>query len=101
MQDLVDVLKETTNILTNTHFAASINNYKSSIKKVVTQCLLNDVSTPCLGESIQFFNGIKTANSSANIIQAQRDYFGAHTYKRIDDDGVKSHHTNWKPQPNQ
>ncbi|WP_203460641.1 NADP-dependent phosphogluconate dehydrogenase [Lacinutrix sp. WUR7] len=96
MEELVIVFKETTNILTNTQLIASIKQYRPSAKKVVSQCILNDITAPCLGESIPFFNGITTANSSANILQAQRDYFGAHTYKRTDDDGVKSHHTIWK-----
>ena len=95
METLVEVFKETTNILTNPEVIFSIKEYKASAKKVVSQCVLNDVTASCLSESIQFLNGITTVNSSANIIQAQRDYFGAHTYKRIDDDGVKSHHTNW------
>jgi 6-phosphogluconate dehydrogenase len=95
MEDLVAVFKDTTNILTNLQLKESIDKYKPAAKKVVSQCVLNDITAPCLGESIQFFNGITTAYSSANIIQAQRDYFGAHTYKRIDDDGVKKHHTNW------
>lgn len=96
MQDLVEVFKETTNILTNAQFSELINKYKSSIKKVVSESVLTDVSVPCLGESIQFFNGITTVYSSANIIQAQRDYFGAHTYQRLDDDSGKNYHTNWK-----
>jgi 6-phosphogluconate dehydrogenase len=96
MEELVSVFKETSNILTNTQLIASIKEYKASAKKVVSQCILNDITTPSLGESIHFFNGITTENSSANILQAQRDYFGAHTYKRIDDDGLKSHHTIWK-----
>ncbi|GHC53995.1 NADP-dependent phosphogluconate dehydrogenase [Ulvibacter litoralis] len=95
MQDLVDVFKNTTNILTDTQFSEGINKYKPSVKKVVSQSVLNDISVPCLGESIQFFNGITTAYSSANIIQAQRDYFGAHTYQRLDDDSGKNYHTNW------
>ena len=96
MEDLVVVFKDTSNILTNLQLIDFINQYKPAAKKVVSQCVLNDITAPCLGESIQFFNGITTAYSSANIIQAQRDYFGAHTYKRIDDDDVKNHHTNWK-----
>lgn len=95
MEALVEVFKETTNILTDSQLMASIKHYKPSVKKVVSQCVLNDITASCLGESIHFFNGITTVDSSANIIQAQRDYFGAHTYKRNDDDGVKSHHTIW------
>ena len=95
MEDLVDVFKETTNILTNKKLIATINQYKHSAKKVVSQAVLNDITIPSLGESLQFLNGISTEISSANIIQAQRDYFGAHTYKRTDDDSGKNHHTNW------
>jgi 6-phosphogluconate dehydrogenase len=95
MKDLVDVLKETENILTHKRIIELIKQYRSSVKKVVSQCVLNDFTTPCLSESIQFLNGITTINSSANIIQAQRDYFGAHTYQRKDDDSEENHHTNW------
>ena len=96
MQDLVVALKETNNIIMHTYFMEQIYQYNESVKKVVSQCVLNDINTPCLSESLQFFYGITTANSSANIIQAQRDFFGAHTYQRIDDDSMKNHHTNWK-----
>ena len=96
MQDLVEVFKDTTNILTNAELIKTINQYKPSAKKVVSQCILNDLTTPALGEAIQFLNGITTAYASANIIQAQRDYFGAHTYQRLDEDTLKSYHTNWQ-----
>ncbi len=96
MQDLVEVLKETKNILAHQCFIELVNEYKTSAKKVVSQCILNDIVSSCLSESVQFFYGITTANSSANIIQAQRDYFGAHTYQRVDDNSMKHYHTKWK-----
>lgn len=95
MQDLVEIFKTTTNMLTNPEMIQRINQYKPSAKKVVSECLLNDLTTPALSEAIQFLNGITTEYASANIIQAQRDYFGAHTYQRIDDASGKSYHTNW------
>ncbi|WP_255513263.1 NADP-dependent phosphogluconate dehydrogenase [Lutibacter sp. Hel_I_33_5] len=95
MKELVEVLKNTTNILTNQELINTLNIYKPSIKKLVSACVLNDLSVPSLSESIQFFNGITNPNSNANVIQAQRDYFGAHTYQRIDDASGKSYHTNW------
>ncbi|MCL4147953.1 UNVERIFIED_CONTAM: hypothetical protein GTU68_020126 [Idotea baltica] len=95
MEQLVDVFIDTTNILTNPQIIDIVNSYKPSVKKVVSECVLNDVVVPALGESVQFLNGITTAYASANIIQAQRDYFGAHTYQRLDDASGKSHHTNW------
>lgn len=95
MQDLVEVFKDTTNILTNPQIIAIVNQYKPSAKKVVTECILKDLTTPALGEALQFLNGITTVYASANVIQAQRDYFGAHTYQKLDDETLKSYHTNW------
>ncbi|MCL6295726.1 NADP-dependent phosphogluconate dehydrogenase [Jejuia spongiicola] len=95
MENLVEIFKSTTNILTNSQIIDLLNQYKPAAKKVVSQCVLNDIVTPALAEAIQFLNGITTPYTSANIIQAQRDYFGAHTYQRIDDDSAENHHTNW------
>ena len=95
MEELVEVFKTTSNILTDSHLITLINHYKPSSKKVVSQCILNEITIPALGEAVQFFNGITTKYASANIIQAQRDYFGAHTYQRLDDAFGKSYHTNW------
>lgn len=95
MEELVDVFKETSNILTNSKIIEILNRNRPSIKNVVSQCLLNDIVTPALSESAQFLNGITIEYSSANIIQAQRDCFGAHTYKMLDDKSGKSYHSNW------
>jgi 6-phosphogluconate dehydrogenase len=96
MQDLVNVFKNTSNILTDKTIINTLLELKPSIKKVASQSILSDFSTPAICEAIQFFNGITTKYASANIIQAQRDYFGAHTYQRLDDVSEKNHHTNWK-----
>ena len=96
MQDLVETLKHDANILTNTKLIDCVNQYKSAAKKVVLQSLLSDIATPALSEAVQFLTGITIAYSSANIIQAQRDFFGAHTYKRLDDESGKSYHTIWE-----
>ena len=96
MVELVEVLKKSNSILSNKSIIKQIKVLKPSANKVVAQCVLNEITIPCLSESVNFFNGYTTANSSANLIQAQRDYFGAHTYQRIDDDSGKLYHTNWK-----
>lgn len=96
MQELVAVFKTTSNLLTDSKISTHLKQYKPSIKQVVSQALQNDLSTPALSEALQFFNGITTAYASANVIQAQRDFFGAHTYKRLDDNSDKSYHTNWE-----
>ena len=96
MVELISVLKEDDNILTHKSIIEQVKALKPSINKVVSECVLNELAVSCLSESVQFLNGYATADSSANIIQAQRDYFGAHTYQRTDDDSGKFHHTNWK-----
>jgi len=95
MEDLVEVFKSATNILISPNIIDRVNQYKPSAKKVISQCILNDVTTPALSEALQFLNGITNEYSSANIIQAQRDYFGAHTYQRLDDQTGKNYHTVW------
>ena len=47
------------------------------------------------GSALAFYDGYRTANGSANLIQAQRDYFGAHTYERVDRPRGQWFHTNW------
>ena len=96
MVDLISVLKEDDNILKNKSIIEQVKKLKPSINKVVSECILNELPISCLSESVNFLNSYATANSSANIIQAQRDYFGAHTYQRTDDDTKKFHHTIWK-----
>ena len=96
MFDLVGILKKSNSILKDESITQKIKMLKPSASKIVSKCVLNEISIPCLSESVNFFNGFTTANSSANIIQAQRDYFGAHTYQRTDDKSQKFHHTNWK-----
>ena len=96
MIELVDVFRTTNNMLTNEKIIQQINTLKPAVKKVVAECILNELPIPSLSESINFLNSFAIANSSANLIQAQRDYFGAHTYQRTDDDSGKFYHTKWK-----
>ncbi|WP_142786383.1 NADP-dependent phosphogluconate dehydrogenase [Changchengzhania lutea] len=96
MVELVEIFKTTNNILSNEKIIQQIKLLKPTVKKVVSECILNELPIPCLSESINFLNSFAIANSSANLIQAQRDYFGAHTYQRVDDDTGKFYHTNWK-----
>lgn len=95
MVELIGVLKEEDAILKHKTIIDQVKLLKPSINTVVANCVLNELAVPCLSEAVNFFNGYTTANSPANIIQAQRDYFGAHTYQRTDDESGTFHHTNW------
>lgn len=96
MIDLVEIFKENQNILKDKKITSQLLKLKPSIKKVVSECVLNDIALPNLSESINFLNNFAIQNSSANIIQAQRDYFGAHRYQLKDDKTEKFYHTEWK-----
>ena len=93
MKDLVEHLKTDGSILLK--FSEIIQKTHASAKSVIIESIKKELHIPCLMESVNFFHGIKTAKSTANVIQAQRDYFGAHTYKKLDDVSGKSYHTEW------
>lgn len=95
MVELIPVLKEENTILKHTNIINQLKTFKPSINKVVANCILNELAVPCLIEAVNFLNVYATANSSANILQAQRDYFGAHTYQRTDDPSGEFYHTKW------
>lgn len=96
MEELISILDSEENILTNKKIIGQVKSLKPSLAISVSECVKNGIPVPCLSEAINSLNAITLANSSANIIQAQRDYFGAHTYQRNDDTSEKYYHTNWK-----
>ncbi|MCL4114748.1 UNVERIFIED_CONTAM: hypothetical protein GTU68_047690 [Idotea baltica] len=99
MKEIVSIFKETSNILTNKKIIQQLKSVRSPAKTVVAKCILHDIAVPCLSAAINFFNGYVTANSPANLVQAQRDYFGGHTYQRVDGEIGEFHHSSWKSEP--
>jgi len=65
-----------------------------SWRKVVASAVELGVPTPCFSTALAFYDGYRSARLPANLIQAQRDYFGAHTYETLTEPG-KFVHTNW------
>ncbi len=96
MEVLVKVLGLNKTILENNKISDQINSQHDYLKSVIVQALENNLPIPCLTESLNYLNSITLAKGTGNIIQGQRDFFGSHTYKRIDDPEGPSHHTNWK-----
>lgn len=95
MKSLVTTLKNNSPILFSQPWSSIINTSYTSIQSVVIKCIESQLHIPCLMEATNYFHGIKTADGSANLIQAQRDYFGAHTYQRKDDQSGRNYHTDW------
>ncbi|WP_085990989.1 decarboxylating NADP(+)-dependent phosphogluconate dehydrogenase [Oceanobacillus senegalensis] len=82
-----------TNLLLAPYFLEKSNQYQSSLRKVVMKGMEFGLALPCLSSSLTYYDGYRSAQSGANMIQAQRDYFGAHTYERNDKEGT--FHTEW------
>ncbi len=81
------------NLLIAPYFAEKTKAYQNSLRKVVCEGIQAGNAFPCLSTSLTYFDSYRTGSSNANLLQAQRDYFGAHTYQRIDSEGT--FHTNW------
>lgn len=83
METLVPILKISPTILLEESITEQIKTTAPAATEIVIKALENKIATAILSDAIQFFNAISTAHSTANLIQAQRDYFGAHTFLRI------------------
>ncbi|HEX7755222.1 MAG TPA: decarboxylating NADP(+)-dependent phosphogluconate dehydrogenase [Niabella sp.] len=83
------------NLLLDPYFAEKIQACQEGLRKVTATAILNGVPVPCLGAGISYYDGYRCERLPANLLQAQRDYFGAHTYERIDQPRGKFFHTNW------
>ena len=82
-------------LLNDEYFFKEIKNAESSFREVVSEGVKMGVPLPCLSAALSFFDGITSETVAANLIQAQRDFFGAHTYERKDQPRGKFFHTNW------
>ncbi|CAG5118466.1 unnamed protein product [Candidula unifasciata] len=82
------------NLLVDEFFKSEMQKCQESWRRVVSTAVLLGVPTPAFSSALAFFDGYRSADLPANLIQAQRDYFGAHTYERKDAPGVFVH-TNW------
>lgn len=96
MEELVSVFQTKEDILTAPSIIERMSSYRDDLSYVVGQGLQHGYALPVFSAAVNYFLGAITAESPANLIQAQRDYFGAHTYQRIDAPADKHFHTQWK-----
>jgi len=83
------------NLLLDSFFSGALNQYQSSWRRAIVHAVELGVPTPAFSTALAFFDGYRTARLPANLLQAQRDYFGAHTYERTDQPRGQFFHTNW------
>jgi 6-phosphogluconate dehydrogenase len=83
------------NLLLAPFFTGALQRYQESWRRTVVQAVTIGVPTPAFSSALAFYDGYRSAQLPANLLQAQRDYFGAHTYERIDKPRGEFFHTNW------
>ena len=96
MEELVVLFRSDERILTAPSTADKMKRYQDDLAYVVGQGLQHGFALPVFSAAINYFLGAITGESPANLIQAQRDYFGAHTYQRTDAPKDQYFHTQWK-----
>lgn len=83
------------NLLLDEFFSQTLINYQASWRRAIMKAIEYGVPTPAFSTALAFFDGYRTERLPANLLQAQRDYFGAHTYERVDKPRGEFFHTNW------
>ncbi|GAE30594.1 NADP-dependent phosphogluconate dehydrogenase [Halalkalibacter hemicellulosilyticus] len=81
------------NLLLDPYFKEIVENYQDAARDVVATAVKLGIPVPGLSSALAYYDSYRSAVLPANLLQAQRDYFGAHTYQRVDKEGV--FHTNW------
>ena len=86
---------ELANLMLDDYFKAQLDEAQDGWRKVCAQAVLNGVPVPAMSAALSYYDGYRCERLPANLLQAQRDYFGAHTYERLDCPRGQFFHTNW------
>jgi len=82
------------NLLLDDYFSKQIHKHQTHWRQVIAQAIAQGIAVPAMSSALAFYDGYRSARVPANLLQAQRDYFGAHTYQLLDGD-ESWHHTDW------
>jgi len=83
------------NLLLDPYFREEIEAAQPAWRRVVSRAVEMGIPVPAMSSALAFYDGYRSARLPANLLQAQRDYFGAHTYERVDKPRSEFFHTNW------
>ncbi len=95
IRDAFDQNAELSNLLLDPFFEKAVENAQASWRRVASTAITLGIPMPAITAALAYFDGYRTARLPANLLQAQRDYFGAHTYERLDKPRGEFFHTNW------
>ena len=95
IKEAFDKNPQLNNLLLDEFFREKLLQVQKGWREVVATAALNGIAVPAFASALAYFDGYRSESLPANLIQAQRDYFGAHTYERIDKPRGEFFHTNW------
>lgn len=95
IKNAFDENAELENLLMDDFFSSALTHYADSWRRALIHAIALGIPTPAFSSALAFFDGYRTERLPANLLQAQRDFFGAHTYERIDKPRGEFFHTNW------
>lgn len=95
IKEAFDAQPDLTNLMTTPYFRDKLQGCQAGWRRVMAAAITNGISAPAMTAALSYFDGYRTGRSPANLLQAQRDYFGAHTYERTDKPRGEFFHTNW------
>ena len=95
IKEAFDKRSELPNLLLDEYFSDTVQKAQASWRRVIAKGVAIGVPLPAMSAALAFYDGYRSARLPANLLQAQRDYFGAHTYERIDKPAGERFHTDW------
>ena len=95
IKEAFDKNPDLVNLLLDPFFAEALEQAQPAWRRAVTTAVNLGVPVPAMSSALAYFDGYRSDRLPANLLQAQRDYFGAHTYERVDKPRGKFFHTNW------
>jgi 6-phosphogluconate dehydrogenase len=95
IKEAYDRRKKPKNLLLDPYFKKIVHQAQNNWRKVVMTAIKHGVSVPAFSSALAYFDAYRSERGWANLIQAQRDYFGAHTYERVDKPAGEWFHTDW------
>jgi len=95
IKEAFDEAPDLANLLLAPYFRQAIDGSQAAWRRVVATAVQNGIPTPAFSSALAYYDSYRSERLPANILQAQRDYFGAHTYERVDKPRGEFFHTNW------
>jgi len=95
IKEAFDSKPKLVNLLLTPYFKKAVRTCQTSWRRVITKAVRMGIPVPAFSSALAYFDGYRCERLPANLLQAQRDYFGAHTYERVDKERGQFFHTNW------